>query len=156
MSDTAQRLREGMDLRDMKQSELSERTGISKGALSSYLSGRYAPKQNNIFLIAKALNVSEAWLMGADVPMERINDNINLPSQTLKPDEEILLSTYRTLNDQGKQNVLDYAKFTAEKYSIDGYEPELLAAHARAGADPEDVQSDLDLVKRLTLNKKNH
>lgn len=45
-----------------------------KGALSSYISGRYNPKQNNTYLIAKALNVSEAWLMGADVPMERPRD----------------------------------------------------------------------------------
>lgn len=61
-----------MDLRGLKQADLVEKTGISKGALSSYISGRYSPKQNNIYLISKALSVNEAWLMGADVPMERI------------------------------------------------------------------------------------
>lgn len=69
MATTAERIQEGMSLRNLKQADLVERTGISKGALSSYLSGRYIPKQNNIYLISKALNVSEAWLMGADVPM---------------------------------------------------------------------------------------
>ena len=71
MKSTAERIKEGMELRGLKQSDLVERTGISKGALSSYLSGRYVPKQNNIYLIAKALNVSEAWLMGNDVPIDR-------------------------------------------------------------------------------------
>lgn len=67
----SERIKEGMALRDLKQTDLVERTGISKGALSSYISGRYVPKQNNIYLISKALNVSEAWLMGNDVPFER-------------------------------------------------------------------------------------
>lgn len=71
MKTTAERIQEGMNLRNLKQSDLVEKTGISKGALSSYLSGRYVPKQNNIYLISKALNVNEAWLMGNDVPMER-------------------------------------------------------------------------------------
>lgn len=73
MKTTSERIKEGMQIRDLKQADLVERTGISKGALSSYISGKYVPKQNNIYLIAKALNVNEAWLMGADVPMERIN-----------------------------------------------------------------------------------
>lgn len=71
MKTTAERLKEGMELRKMKQADLVQLTGISKGALSSYLSGRYAPKQDNVFKLAAALNVSEAWLMGADVPMKR-------------------------------------------------------------------------------------
>ena len=70
MKTIAERIREGMELRNLKQTDLVEKTGISKGALSSYISGRYEPKQNNIYLISKALSVSEAWLMGADVPME--------------------------------------------------------------------------------------
>lgn len=71
MATTAQRIKEGMEIRGYKQADLVEKTGISKGVLSSYLSGRYSPKQTNTYLIARALNVSEAWLMGADVPMER-------------------------------------------------------------------------------------
>ena len=54
----------------MKQVDIIERTGINKGALSSYLSGRYLPKQDNIYKLAKALDVNPAWLMGLDVPME--------------------------------------------------------------------------------------
>jgi transcriptional regulator with XRE-family HTH domain len=67
----AERLKEAMALRGYRQADLIEKTGINKGALSCYISGKYKPKQNNIYLLAKALDVSEAWLMGADVPMER-------------------------------------------------------------------------------------
>lgn len=56
--------------RDIKQTELVEMTGISKSAISQYLSGAFEPKQNNIYKIAKALNVNPTWLMGKDVAMD--------------------------------------------------------------------------------------
>ena len=34
--------------------------------MSEYLTGKYEPKQDKIALIARALNVSPAWLMGFD------------------------------------------------------------------------------------------
>lgn len=64
------RIKEAMEIREIKQTELVEKTGIDKGQMSSYLSGKYKPKQRNINLIAQALFVDEAWLMGYDVPME--------------------------------------------------------------------------------------
>lgn len=60
-----------LDIRNMKQSDLVETTGIGKSSISTYLSGKYEPKQRNIYKMAKALNINEAWLMGEDVPMER-------------------------------------------------------------------------------------
>ena len=73
-AETKDRIREALEIREMKQSELVEKTGIDKGQMSSYLSGRYKPKQTNLHLIAEALSVDEAWLMGSDVPMERNDD----------------------------------------------------------------------------------
>lgn len=74
MESTARRIKKAMDLRGIRQADLVKKTKISKGALSSYITGRYVPKQNNICIIAKALDVSESWLMGLDVPMEHSND----------------------------------------------------------------------------------
>lgn len=71
----ANRLNKAMRIRNMKATELSEKTGISKSSLSEYINGKYEAKQNGIYLLAKALNVSEAWLMGCDVPMEKEIDN---------------------------------------------------------------------------------
>lgn len=58
----------------LSQADLVKKTGINKGALSSYISGRYIPKQTNIYKMANALNVSPAWLMGMDVPMRNSDD----------------------------------------------------------------------------------
>ena len=67
----AQRLRAGLDLRGMKQIELATRSGISKYSISHYLKGDWEGKQDAVYELARALNVSEAWLMGYDVPAER-------------------------------------------------------------------------------------
>lgn len=72
MKTIAQRIREALDIRGMKQSDLVAATGIGKSSISTYLTGEYEPKQRNIYKIAKALNVSESWLMGYDVPMNPV------------------------------------------------------------------------------------
>lgn len=65
------RLQKAMNIRKLKASELSEKANIPKSAISQYLSGLYEAKQKNIFKLANVLNVSEAWLMGLDVPMNK-------------------------------------------------------------------------------------
>lgn len=67
----AVRLNRALNLRGVKQSELSQRAKVPKSAVSQYLSGKFEPKQDRIELFANILDVSEAWLMGYDVPMER-------------------------------------------------------------------------------------
>lgn len=71
MDSFSNRLKKAMELRNIKSSELSEKANIPKSAISQYLSGQYEAKQKSIFKLAKALNVSESWLMGLDTPMDR-------------------------------------------------------------------------------------
>ena len=66
----AQRLREGLDIRRMNQTELAKRSQISKSSISRYIKGDWEGKQGAVYALAKALGVTEAWLMGYDVPME--------------------------------------------------------------------------------------
>ena len=68
---TANRLRIAMKNAGKKQADLVRETGIDKGSMSHYVNGRYEPKQDVVFVLAKALNVSEMWLCGYDCPMER-------------------------------------------------------------------------------------
>lgn len=68
------RIKEALRIRNMKQSELAEKTSLSKSAISQYVSGTIEPRQNGIYALSKALNVSEAWLMGFNVPMDRKSD----------------------------------------------------------------------------------
>lgn len=76
------RLNKAIAIRNIKPIELAEKTGIDKSKISSYMSGRYKARQDGVYLLAKALCVSEAWLMGYDVPMEKkLNIDIIQPKR---------------------------------------------------------------------------
>lgn len=80
----ANRLDTAIRIRNIKQIELSEKTGIDKSLISNYLAGKYKAKQNNVYILAKVLNVNEAWLMGYDVPMERTySSNDSAPTSAI-------------------------------------------------------------------------
>ena len=119
MKTTAARIKEGMEIRSLKQADLVEMTGISKGALSSYISGRYVPKQNNIYLISKALNVSEAWLLGLDVPMERLN-NVTISSKIGVP-INVLGRVAAGIPIEAVEEVIDTEEITQEMASTGTY-----------------------------------
>ena len=70
----AQRLREALTASGMKQADLVRETGLDRGSISSYLSGKYEPKQKAIYKMARALGVSESWLLGFDVPKHRTDE----------------------------------------------------------------------------------
>lgn len=63
------RLNKALLLNNIKAIDLANKTGLSKSLISGYLSGKYEAKQNNLTILANALNVNEVWLMGYDVPM---------------------------------------------------------------------------------------
>ena len=65
------RIQEALNLRNMKAVELSEKSGVSKSSLSHYIAQRWQPKQKALAQMAKTLEVSDMWLAGYDVPMER-------------------------------------------------------------------------------------
>lgn len=77
---TSIRLKRIMEERNLKQVDIINKckpyckeynVKLTKNYLSQYVSGKVEPKQNTLFILGKALNVSEPWLMGFDVPMER-------------------------------------------------------------------------------------
>lgn len=82
------RIREALRLRDMTQADLCRATGIPKSAMSQYCNDVLAPRQDRTYLIAKALSVTEPWLMGFDVQMERDRTKKSLPAT---PGEEAAL-----------------------------------------------------------------
>ncbi len=67
----ANRLKKALDYNNMKPIDLSRKANINKSLISSYLSGVCKAKQDKLDIIARILNVSEAWLMGYDVDMDR-------------------------------------------------------------------------------------
>ena len=80
MKTTADRLHEIMEERGLKQADIielakphSEKYGVklTRPDMSQYCSGKVKPTQGKLFLLAAALDVDEAWLMGYDVPQKR-------------------------------------------------------------------------------------
>ena len=68
---TSSRLKEAMYAVNKTPADVARETGLNKSTLSRYLSGAVEPKQNAIAKLASSLNVSEMWLWGYDVPMEK-------------------------------------------------------------------------------------
>lgn len=141
---TASRLREIMETRNLRQVDILNMTRpycqkynvkMNKSDISQYCSGKTEPNHNKLFVLGRALNVNEAWLMGYDVPMERtyykdqniitfetesenvikILENagyIVIFSDTQKDDiftyEKKLLSSFTQLNDNNKKKSISY------------------------------------------------
>lgn len=101
------RMKAAMAEKNITKSELSKRTGISNSSISEYLSGKYSPKQDKIYTIATALQVTPSWLMGFD--HKDRDGNASNPSIALNDIYEVL----NTLdNDSIKElnRFIDYLK----------------------------------------------
>ena len=106
---TQQRLKQLMSERNLKQVDilnmslpLQKETGIkmSKSHLSQYVNGKSSPDQHKLYLLAKTLNVSEAWLLGYDVPKEDKENGV--PS---------IESIYNQLDRPRKTKVYNFAEY---------------------------------------------
>lgn len=90
----------------MRQADLCKLAKVPKSSLSLYLSGAYEPKQDRIYDMAKVLNVSEAWLMGYDVPMNR-EEQKNPPEEPkLNEGEMMLVELFRQVPKEHQELVL--------------------------------------------------
>lgn len=93
VSTTKERLNEAIILSGKKPIDLAKETGLNRGTISRYLSGKYEPKADQINKLAKALNCSEMWLWGYKVPRERSekqkkNDKISNIISRIRSDTE--------------------------------------------------------------------
>lgn len=106
------RIREALSLRNMKQVELCERTGIKKSSVNNWLAQRWQPKQIAIMKMAQVLNVSEMWLAGYDVPMERPVEQVKMDNfaqmiNVIRKDERLtsLVINLSKLNEEQLQTI---------------------------------------------------
>lgn len=67
MDEIKDRLKKALDDRGMSAAGLAKKSGINKGAISKYLHGSVIPKQSAVGELARALDVSPAWLLGFNV-----------------------------------------------------------------------------------------
>lgn len=112
---TAIRLNRIMTERNLRQVDILERVKpfcikydikMNKSDLSQYVSGKVEPSQEKLVILGMALNVSEAWLMGFDVPMER--------TASTKEESPEIMQYYDQLNDIGKHKATEQVKMLTE------------------------------------------
>ena len=115
------RLKSIMKERKITQTELAKRTGIRQSSISDWLNERYEPKQDKVYIIAKALNVSPAWLLGYDenIPTNEQSTNYYLDAETAeyaemlrtRPEMRMLFSASRGISKEEMQEAVNYIEF---------------------------------------------
>lgn len=143
---TSDRLKQIMKERNLKQVDILEKAQpycqkynvkLGKSDLSQFVSGKVEPGQWKLTVLGRALDVNEAWLMGYDVPMERMpvgqgtaianNMALSLVGATdslpagrweipngLATDEVYLIADYSKLNAKGKAKASERVKELTE------------------------------------------
>ena len=114
------RLKKALALRNMRQADLCEKTKIPKSAISHYLSGSFVPKQDRAYIIAQALSVNPAWLLGFDAPME-INDiQKSSPNElSLTEGEKMMLGIFRLIPKEQQRAFLEMGRAYANSLKKD-------------------------------------
>ena len=117
MTTTAERLKQIMKERGLKQVDILELTKpysekylirINKSDLSQYVSGKTTPGQWKLTILGLALNVSEGWLMGLDVPKERATSI--MPARESDGHEDDYVQLFNRLSPEQKILVIDLIK----------------------------------------------
>ena len=126
-SSTALRLNEFMQKNGLKQIDIINRpkpfcseygVKLSKSDLSQYVSGKVEPGQNKLYILARALNVSEAWLMGYEVKnAANKNESQNIQTNSEVKDEilSMLIRNYEKMTESAKYALFEYSEFMISK-----------------------------------------
>lgn len=157
MAEFYKQLLKAMELKGITQTELCKRTQIPKSAMSQYMSGKFKPKQTRTYLIAKALNVSEAWLMGFDdVSMERetASNSEEISNIVKRLKESILNSGYsyaelEKLTGISRSSLQRYANGVTAKIPIDAIQTIAKAVGVEAEYIMGWTDSDLTHIKNI-------
>ena len=120
---TATRLKELMSERGLRQTDILNKSlpyckkyGVSmtKPDISQYVSGKNKPSQEKLVILGMALNVSEAWLMGFDVPRARNIDASEDTTDSLDANVRELLSDFIELPKETQKRILPVMKAVIE------------------------------------------
>lgn len=116
VSTTQKRLHEMMQVLNISQQDIANRTGLNKSTISNYCNGNRTPNQRNTAIISDAFQISPAWIMGYDVEMYAVDPNssaltkINsivdsLHDFEISDSERVLILEYRQA-DRDTQNMI--------------------------------------------------
>ena len=108
----------------LTQSALARKVRTSQSAISQIEAGERNPSYGMIQQLAEALGVTPAYLVGADV-------------ETLTPEEEYHFRQYRSLPEEARRELEQFAAYLRSRYTPD----ELRAARRRGEDEPNKAGS---------------
>lgn len=110
MSYTVDRIKELMKEQNITPAELSRAAGLNHSTVSRYLSGKVEPKKKSVKAIAKALHVTEAYLLNIDV---------SYPDLILKygidPKQQVYIQQYVSLDPKSQKQIEDFIAFVSSR-----------------------------------------
>lgn len=117
------RIKKMLEKLNLTQADLAKATGIRASSISDYLSGKYDPKQDKIYLIAKALNVSPAWLMGLEDDSDASSGSYYTDPEVVayaeelrtNPNMRILFSAAKDISKEDMEKAVEYITFLKSK-----------------------------------------
>lgn len=148
MATISERLKYALSVRNMKQVDLVNSTGIGKSSISTYLSGDYEPKQRNIYKLAKALQVNEAWLMGKDVPMDMFSPIPTVSPQCNSVSIPLIGEVAAGYGAYAENNIID--RIDIPKSWIKGNVDHVFLRVSGDSMEPEIHDGDLALIRTQT------
>ena len=113
---TSDRLKYLMETRNLRQADILEKiqpycqrygVKIPRNALSQYVTGKVLPKQDKLTILGLALGVSEVWLMGYDVPIER---DVPAPAAGSAQERAEIVTLFASLTEENQRRLLDFAQ----------------------------------------------
>jgi phage repressor protein C with HTH and peptisase S24 domain len=116
ISNTQKRLKEIMSERGLKQVDIMKMAEtykkeldikMPKNYLSQYVNGKSTPDNLRLVLLSKVLGVSEAWLMGYDVPRTDEEEESPLIEKTIE--------NMKKLAEEWQENVLKFSKMQLDE-----------------------------------------
>lgn len=106
------RIKECLDRIGQTQKWLALTMGVKQPSVHDWITGKNKPTAANLERLSKIFHVSTDYLLG--ISQEKFDDSDTIEIEAaeavelgnLKPDEIRLLNGYRSLNDDGKQYIL--------------------------------------------------
>lgn len=144
----AQRLRNAMHEAGIKPSELAEKTGLSRGAISQYRNGTYIPSNISAEKMGKVLGVHPLWLMGFSEDYLPVDYVIDTHDSSSSKTSTLVLEKNNNTDVSAEELFKMYVdKITAAYPHI----MELIKAAQNSSS--EDIQLVTEMLKKLNKAK---
>ena len=114
MNDIKYILKDLRKSRNLTQFQLSQLLNIGQATIAGYENGSREPHINSLIAYANFFECTIDYLVGREDELGNVVIQSDTPA-TLPPDEQELLNIYQSLSPAHRSQILEYARYFAEK-----------------------------------------